>query len=566
MRWHTRLLIALVVGSLLVPAAAAAPAADQRATSAASPSAVLHDDSTAPPDPANDTLGWENGYWYNESLPGVDPSDGFNETELDKVVARSMARVERVRQLEFEKTVPVNLVGREAYKERYASDFNVSNSFRLFDNTKLEAMFFVSESTDAVDIREGNRGATVGGFYSPSEERIVVVSENSTSPRLSEITLSQELFHALQDQVFNFSVDYSTRESHNADDGIIEGDGNLVDRLYQQRCEQEWNCFRDQSSDSGGSSSLPADFNWGLYFLQYQPYSDGPKFVAQVKARGGWEAVNELYENPPASSAEVIDPDTYGGAGPRNVSLADRTTDDWQRVTPPGRRNYAAVGQPGIASMFIRPTYHEGKEGGIVDRQEFLNLTDSGVSSFDPINYGFAAAEGWDGDKMYVYRNAQNQTGYVWRIAWESDAEAAEFRETYQQLLEYWGVERVGQSTYRITDDGFADAIHVAVDGDTVTIVNAPTVAALSSVHTNVTVRDVTETPTTAEPSPTPTPAGDGRTASPTPGGDGASDETPTATATPAPDETATRTPGLGALVAVAGLLLALAGLAVRRR
>jgi hypothetical protein len=566
MRWLTRLLIALVVGSLLVPAAAAAPAADQRAASAASPSAVPHDDSTAPPDPANDTLGWENGYWYNESLPGVDPSDGFNQTELDKVVARSMARVERVRQLEFEKTVPVSLIGRETYKERYASDFNVSNSFRLFDNTKFEALFFVDESTDAIDIREGNRGATVGGFYSPSEERIVVVSENSESPQLSEVTLSQELFHALQDQVFNFSVDYSTRESHNADDGIIEGDGNLVDRLYQQRCEQEWDCFSDQSTGDGGDGGLPENFNWGLYFLQFQPYSDGPKFVAQVKERGGWEAVNELYENPPASSAQVIDPDTYGEAGPRNVSLADRTTDDWQRVTPPGRRNYAAVGQPGIASMFIRPTYHEGKEGGIVDQQEFLNLTDSGVSSFDPINYGFAAAEGWDGDKMYVYRNAQNQTGYVWRIAWESDAEAAEFREAYQQLLEYWGVERVGQSTYRITDDGFADAIHVAVDGDTVTIVNAPTVAALSSVHTNVTVRDVTETPTTAEPSPTPTPAGDGRTASPTPGGDGASDETPTATATPAPDETATRTPGLGALVAAAGLLLALAGLAVRRR
>lgn len=529
------------------------------------------------PDPENDTIGWEAGYWYDDPLPAVDASDGFNQTELDKVVARAMARVERVRQLEFERTVPVELIGRDTYRERYASgpDANTSAAFRQFDNAKFEALFLINESTDSLETQSTNRGASVGGFYSPSQDRIVVVSDNTTQPRLSEVTLSQELFHALQDQQFDLSaLNYSTREKHNAADGIVEGDGNLVDRLYQRRCEAEWDCFEDTSD--GSSSSGGGLANIGVYFVKYQPYSDGPTFVTQLKREGGWAAVNAAYENPPASSSVVISPEEYGEEEPKTVRLADRTGDDWQRVRPPGRVDYAEVGQAGIASMFVYPAYNaetrpEGRAAvdilGGEPNKVFLNYTDSNdLSRIDPFNYGFAAAEGWAGDRMHVYRDADNETGYVWRIAWESPEEAAEFRDAYATLVEFWGGEAVGESTYRISEGGFADAIHVAVSGDTVTITNAPTVSELSAVRSSVSVSTDGDGASTA----TPDDGGEGADDTDgTDGTDGASTATPAEGADgSAGDDPATTAPvpGFGASVAVLALAAALVGLLVRRR
>jgi hypothetical protein len=64
-----------------------------------------------PPEPETDRLGWEDGYWHNETLD-VDPTDGLNRSELDAVVARGKARVEAIRGLEFEKPVNVRIIDR----------------------------------------------------------------------------------------------------------------------------------------------------------------------------------------------------------------------------------------------------------------------------------------------------------------------------------------------------------------------------------------------------------------------------------------------------------------------
>lgn len=547
MRWLVPLAVVLFVGVALAPAAVTAAPADE--------TTVASDTDDVRPDPENDTIGWENGYWYDDPLPTVDPSDGFNESELEKVVARSMARVEQVRQLEFEQTVPVSLISRETYVERYASGDGSETpaDYRLFDNAKWEALYIVNESADSIAVRNRNQATTVGGFYSPAQERIVVVSENTETPQLNEVTLSQELFHALQDQQFNLSaLDYSTREAHNTADGVVEGDGNLVDRLYAERCSASWDCFEDTTDGDGGDDGgVP---NWGRYFVVFQPYADGPEFVRQVKQRGGWEAVNDLYENPPASSAVVAERQTDGGTQPATVEIDDQTAGDWERVRPEGRVDYGEMGQPGIAAMFVRPLYNDANpQSWVVDPNNFLNRTADGDLAADPLNYSVDVADGWNGDRLHVYRNADNETGYVWRINWETASDAREFADGYARLVDYYGGEAVGENTYQITDTAFADAVWVGVDGDTVTVVNAPTFDELTQVRTSA-------TPQTATPTPTPTEAGEE-----TDDGDAtATDTGRTASPTPAAESTATRGPGLGAVVAVVALLIA-GGLARRR-
>jgi hypothetical protein len=445
-----------------------------------------------PPDPAEDRLGWENGYWYNETID-VDRSDGLNDSELDKVVARSMARVEHIRKLEFEEDVPVEIISREEYRSG-GSGYTPSTADRLHQNTKWEAMFMVNESTDAIATQQSNRGATVGGFYSPTEDRIVIVSENTSSPKLDEITLSQELFHALQDQKWNLLNYYGdTTEANNAYNGIIEGDGNYVDYLYEQRCEAEWDCLLPPESGGGGGG----DINFGLYFVAFQPYSNGPAFVQQLYQEGGWEAVNEVYENPPASSEQVIHPDKYPSDQPSEVTVDHSPSNGWEVLDMgQGSIDYAVFGEAGIASMIYYPTFEATQNSGAltavtVPYRSFFNLDDQGnIADINPYTYDFEASSGWDGDKLYPYVNdssaATNETGYVWKLKWDSTADAQEFVSAYETILKHHEAERVDghPGTWRIAEGNeFADAFYVVQDGDTVVIVNAPSVDALDDVR-----------------------------------------------------------------------------------
>ncbi|MFD1512984.1 Hvo_1808 family surface protein [Halomarina rubra] len=504
MRRPALLAVVLAVLTLSAPVAAAVPGSAPAATS--TDSAVDSTQNSAPDDPESDVLGWENGYWYNESVD-VDPSDGLNDEELDTVVARAMARVEEVRGLEFERSVPVEIYTREELQaEAGQGTANTSENARLHQNVKYEATFMVGESTDAVAVQQSNQGATVGGYYSPSQERIVVVSENAESPQLNEVTLSQELFHALQDQKFDLtSYNQSTREKHNAIDGIVEGDGNYVDYLYQQRCElpaddaDAWGeCLTDTPApgSNGSAAGGSSDINLGLYLTIYQPYSDGPAFVRSLHENGGWDAVNAVYENPPASTEQTIHPEKYGEDAPSEVSIEDRSDERWNVLELEGGLDYAEFGEAGLAAMFIYPTYASQGQGGLLSPQQFLNINEqgTGADSFDPLNYDQSWSNGWDGDKLlpYVASDAgTNETGYVWKMQWDSPAEAEEFREGYEQLLGFHGATQVGQDTYVVEDGEFADAFHVAVEGDTTTIVNAPTVEDLSGVDGNVSVQEI---------------------------------------------------------------------------
>jgi len=438
-----------------------------------------------PDDPDTDVLGWEDGRWYNETI-NVTPGDGLNDTELEKVVSRSMARVERIRGLEFDERVPVEIQTREEFRAEQQGRSS-SEARRTLDNAKFEALFMINESTDSLAVQRRNSGSSVGGYYSPSDEEIVVISENTSTPQLDEITLSQELFHALQDQRFNISsFNQSTRELHNANDGLIEGDGNYVDYLYERRCRNEWggDCLFPQTQP-GAAAELA---NIGPYLLRFQPYSDGPSFVRGVQRRGGWEAVNDLYERPPASTEQVIHPDKYGEDEPAALGIRDASDENWTRLTLDRRPDYASVGEAGLFSMFMYPAFATQGQTQIVPAQSFFNRgSDGEIDQLDPYDYNSTYSDGWDGDKLAVYTSetaAENETGYVWKSVWDSERDAGEFVDGYRQLLRANNATAVdGRANAWRIEGEFADAVHVEQNGDTVVITNAPTVSDLGSVR-----------------------------------------------------------------------------------
>ncbi|AKH96773.1 Hvo_1808 family surface protein [Halanaeroarchaeum sulfurireducens] len=473
-----RSLVVLAVLGLVVTAgclgstpAPAGPAEPVPTTTATDTTTSVH-----PADPPEDTLGWEDGYWYNETLD-VDRSDGLNDSELDAVVSRAMARVEHIRGLEFEHRVPVEIISREEHTNRTSGQYeNVSQNGSLHQNVKYEATFLMGESTSAVGQQERNQASNVLGYYSPGQDRIVIVSEDTDSPRIDEVTLAQELFHALQEHRFNVSeYEANTEETHNARMGIVEGDANYVDYRYEQEFIED-----DENGSAGGS-----DVHLGLLALRSQPYSDGPVFVDERYEEGGWDAVNAVYDDPPQSTEQTIHTEKYRTDEPTEVRIDDRSAAAW--AVPDlgnGSVDYAQFGEAGMYVMLWYPSY-ETKQDVVIPLNNFLD-TDGEV---DLYNYDHRYSAGWDGDRLLPYTTNDSaetgETGYVWKSVWDSETEATQFLDGYHQLLEHHNAEPVPErpNTYRISEGEFADAFYVEQSGETVVIVNAPTVEELTEVR-----------------------------------------------------------------------------------
>jgi len=441
---------------------ATAGASTPTATAGSTPTPVPTPTHSGFDDPPTDRLGWEDGYWYDESL-AVNASDGLTRSERDAVVARTMARVERLRGLEFESTVPVEVIDRETYR----AGENVTAT--AFDEVVWEALLLVGEDRSVETVFESFYGASVQGSYVPSEDRIVVVSDSAT-PTVDRRTLAHELVHALQDQQFGTVFDRASRtgsrDERLAWQGLIEGDAGYVEDLYEERCRMEWSCLPHPSSGPGAS----LDGDMGVYVAAYQPYSDGPAFVHHLRQRGGWEAVNGAYAAPPTSSTQVIHPDRYPDWSPSQVRVPDRSDANWTRFdrSPPG----TTVGE---ASLFATVWANGGTETFHLQRPSRPHRA---------YNYTHSTTAGWVGDRLVPYRNESGATGYVLRVEWDTTGDAAAFAIAYRDLLRTrQGAERREGDVLVVPAGPYADAFRVERSGTNVTIVNAPTVDGLDAVH-----------------------------------------------------------------------------------
>jgi hypothetical protein len=104
-------------------------------------------------------------------------------------------------------------------------------------------------------------------------------------------------------------------------------------------------------------------------------------------------------------------------------------------------------------------------------------------------NYSHPTSSGYAGDRLLPYVPGQNasldELGYVWELRWDTPEDAQQFANAYREVLNYRGAEGVNSraDTLRIPDsEEFADAFYVGVDGDTVRIVNGPTVEDLPQI------------------------------------------------------------------------------------
>jgi hypothetical protein len=430
--------------------------------------------------PAEDVIGWHDGYWYDDRL-SIDDSDGYTDDELDALVARTAARYEALRCWEIDETPPVEIKRRSEINTSESFIGNVTESSRTFLNAQYETLLMIGPERDAIQVRKDNLGSSVLGYYDPQAEEIVLVVEDGSQLQVDEFTLAQEIGHATQDQRYNLSqFNASIHDLNIAETGLIEGDANLVEQRYKQRCNGVWNgtCYRPDTEQRGGGGL--ADF--GPYMMSFHPYVDGPTWVESLYQRGGWDRVDAAYQNPPQTTTELIEPDTYPDQTPPTVTLDVPSPGGWTQVTGSGA-DYQIIGEAGIAAMFMSPTIETRGRNGVLAPQAVYNFDGREVNIQDPYNYNQPASDGWAGDRMQVYTNDRGTTTTVWKIGWETPTDGSEFTGTYRDLLEYRGARQVDANgtVYRFTEASeFEGAVAIIDQGTTTTVINGPSVEAVS--------------------------------------------------------------------------------------
>lgn len=218
--------------------------------------------------------------------------------------------VEEIRQLEFFQPVKVELLAPAAF-ERRAREENVGGLPgqlpELVGDTgnRLKALGVVPHSTNITDADRERLGSGVLGYFDGGS---IIVKGAKLTPFV-EVVLAHELMHALQNQHFSApSVDDSVGAQ--AALALQEGEAEWVSREYYLTMPFERRRAYDHM-DAQVSAGFTIDLEDSdvppfLVAAGGAPYLYGRRFADGVVATHGVIGLNDLWQDPPAHDAGVV--------------------------------------------------------------------------------------------------------------------------------------------------------------------------------------------------------------------------------------------------------------------
>lgn len=258
------------------------------------------------------------------------------------------------------------------------------------------------------------------GFYVPSDDKLALVAEESTSlDQDEELTLAHEYVHSFQDARFDIEklqelADDEKERRSNTEYGatvdcLIEGDAVVSEFTYAaQVFGFDWllGLIPSPEGELDGSNIPP-----GIARYLYFPYTECAAFVALLFFEGGWAAVDDVYGDVPTSTEQILHPEKYAShEAPTELALAD-----------------------------ISPQLGQGWEQledivfGEYDVYNYLLTSLEGQPGWDEIAQ--EAAAGWGGGRMATYAH-DDITRVVLHLSlqWDDPSELSEFVDAFLQV------------------------------------------------------------------------------------------------------------------------------------
>ena len=344
--------------------------------------------------------------------------------------ARLIAQVEELRGLETKSEVAVEFLDRDELRARLearaAEEMDPVETEAIGQMLKLLGL--LPADVDLLQTMFDLQEEQILGFYDPAEDAFYLVDTASDEPldALDQATFVHEYVHALQDQYYDLSRlsddESLSEDQRGALQSLGEGDATL---LMAQWAASNLSAAELQQIVAQASELDPEVLDRTPPYVQSAmliPYELGAQFVQTVVEAGGWEALDAIWRDLPASTEQLLHPEKYGEDDPTAVML------------PAGLA--AALGDGW--SEPLRDVW--GEADLLLLWQELLGEDAA------------AAAAGWDGSQ-YVFLSNDNGAGlFAIEIVWDSEDEAAEGQQAMAAWLEASGF--AGQDAVLSAPDG----------------------------------------------------------------------------------------------------------------
>ncbi|HEX3759295.1 MAG TPA: hypothetical protein VHW23_11335 [Kofleriaceae bacterium] len=336
-------------------------------------------------------------------------------------VAREVARV---RGLPLKHPIPNEVVDRDELHARLlkmaAEDKTAEDS--AAEGFALERWGMIPPGTDYKALLVDVLTEQVAGYYDPETKKLTISRSAGDDPAWAEMVLAHEIDHGLQDQSFDLhhfeDLPSSEGDAAAARHALVEGDGIAVMievMLARRRAKVDWAnpeiataIEKSMSAPGAGSDGLdraPIAIREAMLF----PYRAGFGFIAALRRRQPWAAVDAAFARPPRSTEQILHPERY---------LAD------DPPVPIEVRAPAALPGFAIAHSTVWGELGFG-----------LWLRSRGVDE----RTADEAAAGWGGDRVVVLaRPGDRRVGRAVGIArteWDTEADAIEAAEAAGKAL-----------------------------------------------------------------------------------------------------------------------------------
>jgi hypothetical protein len=355
-------------------------------------------------------------------------------------VASIEPAVAKLRHLTFQREVPTRYQKADEFRafvhREIAKELPAERSRDL--GAALAHIGILDKPIDIAGVEEQAMTTQAGAYYDPAAKAFFLVMVPSSELLLDTIS-AHELTHALQDQHFDLSKYLPSGDSLDEDavaarHFVVEGDATFVMLLYSVRTmlgdklpPSVIAALRDQitklaaqdlaglkaqiKSQSALFGAMDPEIQKSIDAMDDIPpavlvplldsYMKGALVALTAFEHGGWKAVDELYRDPPASTEQVLHPDT------KLYPVRDRP----QRVT-------------------LARTADRELAGNVLGELQWRIYFERWSSA-----HAAEAAAGWGGDRFSVTRRRDGRL--IGRIAtiWDTPDDAAEFAAAFVASL-----------------------------------------------------------------------------------------------------------------------------------
>jgi hypothetical protein len=384
------LALTIVAGACGSPAPTAAPTP--------SPSAAPSTTAGPPPSPSA------------PASPSAIPSD-----TNAALYAEIESQVEALRGLKPTGPVPRQVLDEAGLSDYITRVFRTKNpeSVVAADEALYRALLLMPDGASLESLYIKLVTTQVLGVYDEDTKTMYIVSRKSAPSVLDEATYAHEFTHALQDQAFGIVAVRGDPKGQSdrtlARMTLIEGDAYLTMGLWAQSNLTPEELLKiagmtDPAAEAA-LASLPGIVKEPLLF----PATKGFGLALGDYSRGGFEAIDRRFADPPDSTEQILHPDKLA-AGEQPV----------------------AVTFPADLATRLGPGWSVALEDTFGEALLTVVLRDGG--GVDEAASGEAAA-GWGGDRIALIEGPDGAIGVVLDTAWDTAGDASAFASAAARLV-----------------------------------------------------------------------------------------------------------------------------------